>query len=328
MRTHPHRRACTLVDLVVCLVVIAILGVLALAGLSGSRAASQLTLCTAKLGAIGAGSGQFALSNNGLMAGLTTGAGTTNNQAAHAAQAVDIMRRRGRPDMPAISGWIPDVSYWSLSLVDFENRALSDPFNICPAHDTLGKWRRQAVAFDAGAFLPNQPSPTSVNKRQPYQSSYHITGGAFDVNQNIPATSSSSPVATARLYQGGSAHNLYAIPASHTLGPSAMSPVALPSQKVHAFDQHQRHFSGQNLYFMYADARVPVLFFDGSVSVRRTGDARDSWSPNFPTSLAPTQVFYQPQAWEPPTASGQGFETVTDRYRWTRDGLLGWDFQN
>jgi hypothetical protein len=332
------------VDIAVTVAAAGLLGALAVAGLSRSRQADRFTFCTAKLEAIGAGNGQFALANQDRMFGLTWEKGGANSQypdlnslqagsqaGAHAAQVIDTLRRRGRPDIPVIANWIPDISFASVALVEFQNRPLSDPFNLCPSDDLLNKWRRWPAAFDQGRFLPRQPDPTPLNKRWPYSSSYALTAGAFDINQSINVASTSGPTVQARLYQGGNAHNLYSIPVTSNLGPSAMSIVALPSQKVHVFEEFQRHLPGVDLYFMYPQSTRPILFFDGSVRVKTSQDAHGSWNPNFPSSPSPTTVIYSPRLWEPPLANGQPFpatEVVSDPYRWTRDGLLGWDFQN
>lgn len=332
MMPRPHgrsRRAFTLIDSAVATAVLGALAVLVLPTLGESRRSAQIQFCQARLGGIGAGSAQFALAHNGLFAGLLaeqSGRGTTG---AHVAEALAILRSRGRPDIPgSISGWLPDVGVWSLSLVEFQDRALADPFNICPSHDLLNKWRRWPQAFDQGALLPRQPTPSETSKRYPYYSSYHLTGGAFDRNQNVPG-GTSSPQVLSRLYQNGNPHGTYTVPGTHNLGPSLSASVAFPAQKVHAFEEHQRHFPGLDLYFMYDNARANALFFDGSVRAPISGNARPTWNPNFPEVMQETGVVYSPRAWEPPIqgpSPNPAFETVADSYRWTRDGLLGWDY--
>jgi hypothetical protein len=79
------------------------------------------------------------------------------------------------------------------------------------------------------------------------------------------------------------------------------------------------------VYYGLAQARVPLLFFDGSVNVRRTADSNPGWRPNQP-AFDCHWFWYQPAAWEPPTTNGQFHEIVAGRYRWTRGGLKGIDF--
>lgn len=316
-----------MMDTLVCSACTAALLCIGAVGLSGNRAAARRDLCAEKIGRIGAGSARFALSNKDFFAGFTwepgnpVGTNPATVQQAHADQAVDILRRRGRPDMPAISGWIADVNYWTLVLVDFESRPLSDAFNICPSHDVLNKWRRNPGAFDQGQFLPRQPFPSALERRQPYAGSYTQTGAAFDRNQ----TAFEPESVDARVAYSGF-HSLYRTIGAVRLGPSPISSVAFPSSKVHVFDSNQRHYGGLDLYYAYAESRQPMLFFDGSVNVRVSGDANTPWTPNEP-NLPTAQAFaYAPPAWEPGTLSGQSADQVVDRFRWTRDGLLGRDF--
>jgi hypothetical protein len=326
-----RRCAFTLIDVCVAVATLGVVLALTGAGLSASRRSAQQQFCAAKLQVIGAGNARFALAHEDRMAGFLAtqnGVGTTM---AHAQEAVTILRARGRPDITPISNWIPDALYWSLSLVEFEDRALGDPFNICPSDDLRNKWRRHPQAFDQGRFLPLQPAPSAINKRWPYASSYILTAAAFDHNQSREVAATGGAVVDARLGQSGFQHSSIQIPPGHDLGPSPMPLVAFPSQKAHVFEQHQRHFPGVDLFFMYDQARTPILFFDGSVRVQRSGDARPGWNPIQPGSPVETRVLYTPSEWEPPLASGQPFpatELLNDSHRWTRDGLLGWDYQD
>ena len=308
----------------------------AVVGAGVVRDDARTARCIDNLHQTGMGNAQFALANNDLMAGYTWQQGGANSlypdlvalQAgstlgAHAAQAIDILRRLGRPDLPAISGWLPDISYWSLPLVEFQGRPLDDTFNICPNDAHLQMWRRNPSAFDHGAFLPLQPSPLGTNKRWPYSSSYQLTAGAWDQNQSILTTQA----AALRLSQA-STQNAFNIPGNSAAGPSGLSLVALPSRKVYAYNAFARHRGSRVLYVGYADAIQPMLFFDGAVSQRRTGDARQSWRPNQPISMLPQTFDYVPSSWEAPTLSGMPTDVVQGWLRWTRDGLLGWDYAN
>lgn len=327
-------RAFTLIDTAVTLGCTAAIAVLACVGMPRMRQVDQDLACAARLQSLSQASAQFALSSNDLMAGLTWQQGGASSQypdvnalqaqsgfAAHAAQAVDIMRRRGRPDVPASPAWFADISYWTLALTDFQDRPLSDAFNLCPSHDNLTKWRRWPAYFDQGRFLPAQPAPGPASRRWPYMASYRLTGAAFDVSQSVLTSQAPSR----RVSYVGS-HNFYAIPASAVLGPSPMSMVAFPSQKAHVFDSHQRHLGQPDLYYAYPTSQQPILFFDSSVSVRQSASAITPWQPNNPSSVSPQTFNYAPTAWEPPTQNGQATQAVQDRFLWTRNGLLGRDF--
>jgi hypothetical protein len=105
-----------------------------------------------------------------------------------------------------------------------------------------------------------------------------------------------------------------------------MADVAFPSQKVHMHDSQDRHcFGKQQLFFGYPQARQPLLFFDSSVRVCRSGDSNEGWNPRLPTQAAYTYP-YTPDAWESPTLSRQAAENVHAYYRWTRAGLQGVDY--
>jgi hypothetical protein len=317
------------VDLAVCVAALGIVGALATVGMRESTRQARVVSCGARLASIGAGNAQFALANNDKMAGFLSEVGGVGTSQAHADEAVAILNSRGRPDIPQIQGWIPDPLYSHLALVKFQDRALSEEFNICPEDRLLMRWRRSPEGFDAGKFLPFQPTPSDANKRWPYSSSYEPAAAAYDRNQSRDVGLTSGGAVQRRLYQNGNTHNLYTIPGGHDLGPSSMSMVAMPSRKVHWFEEHQRHQPGIDLYFMYPDATSPILFFDGSVRVERSGDANNGWIPNQPASQLVTFVNYAPRLWDPPLANGQGFpatQVVGDSHRWTRNGLLGWDY--
>lgn len=329
------RRAFTLLDLMGLVACAAIVLCAATAGLSRSHNASNLVVCSARLGGIGAGSANFAFSHKDVFFGFTWLQGGNNSQfadlnaqqsqgpmQAHAAQAVDFLRRRGVTTAPPLHGWIPNPTYSALALTEFESRPLSDLYDICPIDDSQLKWRRSPASFALGRFLPRQPFPDPHNSHKfPYRSSYILNGAAFDRNQ-----SNFTPQAQAFRIENSGQHNFYSTTPNSNLGPSLQSTVAFPSSKAHMSDEADRHFVGRTLHYTYAQARGPVLFFDGSVSVRTSGDAITPWQPREPQLPTALSLTYHPKAWEPPTPSGLP-EQVTDRFRWTRNGLLGRDFK-
>lgn len=328
------RRAFTLIDTGVTIGTLGVLGCLSLVGLSHSRQGAQLEQCEFQLAQIGTANAQFAGANAGRMGGYTWNPGEWNSERglinvfamrgpveAHAAQAIDILHNAGRPDIPLASGWLPDVQYTPLVLGAFQGRSISDRWDICPSHAILQAWRGRVAGYNAGRFGPMQPPLTPENLRHPYSSSYTPTAGGFDQNQTRFGI-----VAAANRVTQGPTHNDFVVPGNPVLGPSLMSRVSMPSRKVFMFDSNQRHFGGVDLYYAYAASMQPMLFFDGSVHVRLSGDAATPWNPA--TGAATPLVFqYAPAAWEPPLASGQhGSEPVMDRFRFTRNGLLGIDY--
>jgi hypothetical protein len=103
--------------------------------------------------------------------------------------------------------------------------------------------------------------------------------------------------------------------------------VRYPSHKAMMYETNQRFFGSRELFFMYPEARVPVLMADGSAGVRSIKQSNPGFQPNMPTDPNPTRVLYTPElSWETPTASGEASETVNGGIRWTRSGLRGRDF--
>jgi hypothetical protein len=106
-----------------------------------------------------------------------------------------------------------------------------------------------------------------------------------------------------------------------------MDGVRHPSHKAMMYETNQRFFGSRELYFMYDEARIPVAFADGGVSVRSMAGANLGFRPNTPTSPLQSRFPYRPElTWETPTPSGASEELVFGRIRWTRSGLRGRDF--
>ncbi len=107
----------------------------------------------------------------------------------------------------------------------------------------------------------------------------------------------------------------------------AIATVALPSQRAQAFDTHQPHEHGNHLEFMDDQATLPIVFFDGSVRQDQPGQPR-LVDPAVPHRQPAHLRSPHPPAGGPPSASGQPSEPVFDPDRFTRHGLLGWDFED
>jgi hypothetical protein len=106
-----------------------------------------------------------------------------------------------------------------------------------------------------------------------------------------------------------------------------MDHIIFPSNKVYIFDLFDRHSRKRTIFHAYEDAKQPLLMFDGSANVRRTGDSNRGWDPMNPTNIsAITSYQYYPGPGEPRTMSGAASDTVIGHYRWTRKGLKGVDF--
>lgn len=334
---RPGRRARPgfgLRDLVTLVAVLGLLGCLAALGLSKSRRAAMLGVCMDRQREMLVGSDEFAMANQGQFMGFTWRAGNSPSQwpdlqfastdsQANADQAVDMLRRFGRLDIPRIVNWIASALMTGLTLHDQMGYDLSDEFNACPEDFYRLQWRRDPQGFDSGQFLPFQPSPTSLNKRWPYTSSYLATAGAMDRSQ----TEFDPQAASRRIYQG-STHAVFT--SGTRMSASLISSVRYPGEKVFFFDAADRHVAAEATYYAMPGAVTLAAFFDGSVRLAPESQANETWWPHIPTLSGGYTIRYFPNGWDAlggvPTTPSITPVDVTDPFRYTRNGLHGWDF--
>ena len=233
---------------------------------------------------------------------------------AAANQAVDIIRRRsGRSTFPTSAGWLPHLLYSHLVLVDYLGSELPARWAVSPADQVRQCWANDPVAFESGACTP---APASRAGRWAYSSSYEMGPAWFSNDYAVGSVSAISQ---------GSSHNIWSIPGTAVLGGRRLMEVAYPSRKAMVWDSVQRHFGAAQPYFMMTDARIPILFGDGSTQIRTTAAANRGVDPMSPRSVAPITVVYSPDTWEPPVPTGD-FASNFGGYRFTRAGLGGIDF--
>ncbi len=300
----------------------ALLVALVLIAGADSRRQARLGEDIAKLRQFGAATGSYAADNGDLFWSFSWKKGAMLSQypdlnqqaqasdlAAASAQGVDILRRlAGRQDINAISNWYPHLNYahWVLSehfgkpFPDFEAVSAADTHQVA--------WARDPHGFDAGLYQPapsgSLGSPgTNNGKRWPYRSTFQV-----------PAAVSDSSTRPNRVEQAVT-HYMYFFSVGTQLGARPTSEVTFPAHKAFMWDEHARHFGVRKPYCTHDEARLPILFVDGSVPVRAAKDANPGGHPN---TAATTQFTYQPNAWEPPTMSGAPAEVVIGRFRWTR----------
>lgn len=242
-------------------------------------------------------------------------AAVVSDTAAAGAQAVQILRRRaGRVDIPAISNWIPHILYSHLILAEHLNAELPARFAVSPADRHRSLWANDPEGFDQGIYVPNPGDVgTGPAKRWPYSSSYEL-GPSF-------SGPDSGPNAITQSVQS----NIYVTSGMpNSLGTRMISEVVFPSQKAMVWEQYSRYHAPRAVFFMYTDARCPILFADGSVRARVTSQGNRGWDPQSPTRLFPMIVSHSTPAWESATNAFDG--NVQGNYRWTRQGLRGCDF--
>jgi prepilin-type N-terminal cleavage/methylation domain-containing protein len=327
--TYRRSGGFTLIELLVVIAIIALLIGILLPALGEARRAGKLAVCINNMKQIGTATHTYGGDFQDRLFAFTWRAGKqyaawapaagTDVQAA-ADQAVDILKRRAdRDDITQITGWIPHIQYTHLVIQDYLASRLPEKLVVCPEDRVRLLWASDPRAFDQGALQPastTSPPGTNPGKRWPYSSSYQVTTAAFD----------RSTVGN-RIFHGGT-HYQYTIPTTAALGNTKLADVEFPSSKVHLHDQNQRHFTKDQLYFGYQNARVTLLMHDTSVTVRKTLESNAGWHPNYPTIAGfPVPYNYAPDVWEPPTLSGAAVDPIDlGYYRWSRGFLKGVDY--
>lgn len=348
LRKRVQTSGFTLIELLVVIAIIALLIGILLPALGEARKSGRITICTANMKQLGVATQSYTADYQDRLYAFTISSATANllsfpdlvaqatagGLEAHAAQAVDVIRRRtGRDNFEQINGWIPDVLYTHLVLQDYLASRLPEKLVVCPEDRNRNLWQTDPIGFANGAFVP---SPDPPSPRWPYSSTYEHVYSHY-----APDRCDNGPGVT----QAGM-HNLYQFvnptgvqdPGAF-LGRRKISEITFTSQKVQMQDIQCRHKGKKQFYYGYADAVVPLLFYDASVNMKRTGpitdpledgvriplDANPGWDPASPRSAFPLNVQYNPGAWETPIRVGTS-GSFPGFYKWTRGGLKGIDY--
>ncbi|MBY0113581.1 MAG: prepilin-type N-terminal cleavage/methylation domain-containing protein [Phycisphaerales bacterium] len=348
-RSHGGRSlklfgAFTLIELLVAIAIIALLLALAIPAMVGARRSARGTICQTRMKQYATSMAAYSGDNKNLLPAFTWKAKTTYTpyypdlndknapypQDAHANQSVALIRKLKGYTAPAFNEKTPntplvDRNFTHLVLISggYYSFSPSDPSLICPEDKFAAEWQRTSP--DAmGAKLLEQgrtsadlaAMPSGFIKFLPYWSTYQLVAVAWSADKG--------PLALKQNFDNYDKYTIYLN--IDRFDQRRQDEVFFPSQKVLGFDLFDRHYSKRTLFHAYEEAKQPLMFADGSVTIRRTGDANPGWSPDLPNIVMPTTYRYEPNRWDPPTRSGSFRDDVKGYYRWTRGGLRGVDF--
>ena len=316
-------RAFTLIELLVVIAIIAVLVGILLPAIGRARETARLSVCLSNYRQFGLASVTYASDNADRIPGYWWKGGVRQDtpyadlrqpqtdRMGVEFQAIHLIRKAtGDATIPLQSGWTPMMWYSHLPMGDYLGASILDErVTVCPSD----RYRLELRLLPATPFNRNR-----------YQTSFDVVPATYSPDQRFGDRE------TVVQNQSTSAGQYVNVTFPTPLGTPWLqqrryTEVAFPGQKVHAYDTHQRHEGFPRKYFAIPDARVPVLMFDGSSSVRQTNEANPGFQPNNPSSPDPTRYTHLPFGDEGDALDPDGDEVI-GWYKWTRGGLRGIDF--
>ncbi len=344
------RRAFTLIELLVVIAIIALLVLILLPALGSARRAARQSLCMANLQQFGRAYGSYANDfkerigalqgdiNDPQVAADHTEHNVVATQVQNLINTFDGRRPTTLTPFQTVNtggpGAGPSVTeqFEHLALFGNASQDILMPNAVCPEDSARLEWRRNPFNSDSWAQKPVGRFTSANIDWMPYSSSYQL----------VPAAAGYSIFTwhgTTFSYAQGGSHDTYSL-YKVQFGNRKISEVTYPSQKVAMMDSQQRHTGDGDLFYAYPQAQQPLLFWDGSVSIRKTADSNPGWDPstirfgmlgNLSRMPVPaTKVTYSPDAGfespKRPELLPSGEKKAFGQYRWTRSGLRGVDF--
>jgi prepilin-type N-terminal cleavage/methylation domain-containing protein len=354
-RTQSTHRAFTLIELLLVIGIIALLISILLPALGSARKTARTGICMANMRQYGTGLINYSTDARGSIAQFnwqTTSRfsrwAELNNHAgamytAHANQANDIIRRFFDPSMAAFNDLMLNRNFSYLVMLDggyFGNDKLPLPGVVCPEDRRALIWAANAttlIRYPSGAasgIIAQAPLPPNTRsgggrdqfaRLAPFWSTYQMIPNGWSPER--------APSGGALISQWtGTApgdYDLYAVSTAVRFELRRMDQVTFPAQKVVMFDLFDRHYARRGLFHAEKQARQPLLMFDGSVNPRFTKDSNEGGNPNQLTNRNARTVYtYTPDviSGDPRPSNGANSIQVIGHYRWTFQGIRGFDF--
>lgn len=331
------RRAFSLIELLVVIAVIALLVSILLPALAEARRSARAVQCMANLQQFGRAHAGYVTDYRGYLAAFN--GYKEDSHLSHVwPGAFDIESQARKIVLASISDTtlsLPGIhyagtaadSYSHLMLVPYMGEKVPMPGSACPSDAPRLSWQRDPFNMTASPYQPQKEASIYNLPWLPFGSSYQLMPAA--------AMKTVQPyLGSHRYYAQGMTHDSYLYTGKFQFGRRTFDEIAAPSQKVAMADTQQRHVGKRDMFYGYAAARQPLLFWDSSVSMRKTEDANKGWYPYAPGKADASVFTYDPDSgFEPPvpfSASNrrewEQSRSVTGFYRWTRGDLRGIDY--